>query len=986
MADGKVIIDSKLDNSGLDKGLSEMQGKLKSAGGQMKAIGKKMTKSLTLPIVAAATGAVKMASDFDDSMRKVKATMGDNLGSSTKEANTNFKALREEAMKLGATTAHSASDASGAMKELAQMGFNTNEILAATPIVLDAASAAGLELDFVAKTIASSMNQFGVQIDKEGKNVERFGDVMVKAGQISGTSMDEIGQALEYVGSSASNAGMDIEQTSAYIGILGDNGIKGSKAGTALNSMLRDMKNKVKDGNLEFGNFNVAMYDSNGEMRDMTDIMVDVEKGLEGMSDEQRDAAINAVFGTQSQQALNAILGEGTDKVKDYEDQLKNANGTSKKAAEEMEGGIGGAFRALKSATEGLAIAFGDVLAPMVQKVAESIADLFLKFTELSDGQKKLIVGVLAAVAAIGPLLMLLGGIVSVVGTVSTAIGVFTGATATATGAAAGLAAVLGFIASPAGLAILAIGGISANIALLVKDLKEDAIPEVERFGDSVSENTQEAVGAFMDMSEEADVALKSLAWSQEEVTSQMATDMAKQQENITNTLLTAIGDRHEQEKADTIANFENINILNDEQKERLLQGIDERFEEESRITQEGHDRILEIQNLAAEEGRAITHAESEEILSIRNDMTEQSVKIMSENEAEQKVILEKMKENATTISAKEAAEVVKNSNEKKEGVIKEADEQFDKTVEWAIRQRDETGDLSAEEARAVIQEAQTKRDDSVKSAEDMHNKVVREAKNQAKEHVHEVNWSTGEVMSKWEVMKGDVTRKASEMAKNTKNKFSEMSESASTKMGEVKKWVNTNIVDAAKDVKDKAGDMAKDLGKNLSEMASDASTKMDDVKTAVSTGISNALTAVSSKFQDFKDAGATIGGNIASGISSAMSKVKEAAGNLVSAARDFLPFSPAKVGPLKDLNKLNFGGPISDSIEKAIPSVQAEMNHLLRLPNASYTRSAGVGSDSINNSKTYGDTNITIVSPKNTPSENAREIKRVGRELSLGY
>lgn len=986
MADGKVIIDSKLDNSGLDKGLSEMQGKLKSAGGQMKDIGKKMTKSLTLPIVAAATGAVKMASDFDDSMRKVKATMGDNLGSSTKEANTNFKALREEALKLGSTTAHSASDASGAMKELAQMGYDTNEILAATPIVLDAASAAGLELDFVAKTIASSMNQFGVEIDKEGKNVERFGDVMVKAGQISGTSMDEIGQALEYVGSSASNAGMDIEQTSAYIGILGDNGIKGSKAGTALNAMLRDMKNKVKDGNLEFGDFNVAMYDSNGEMRDMTDIMVDVEKGLEGMSDEQKDAAINAVFGTQSQQALNAILGEGTDKVKDYEDQLKNANGTSKKAAEEMEGGIGGAFRNLKSATEGLAIAFGDVLAPMVQKVAEFIADLFLKFTELSDGQKKMIVGVLAAVAAIGPLLMLLGGITSIVGTVSTAIGVLTGATATATGAAGGLAAVLGFIASPAGLAVAAIGGIVIAGKKLYDHLQKDAIPEVERFGDSVSENTQEAVGAFMDMSEEADVALKELAWSQEEVTTEMAESMKEQQGNITNALLEAIDDRHQKETEATQEQFANIDSLSEEQKAKILERMDERFEEESLKTQEGHDRINEIVETAAAEERSITDAESKEILRIREDMTKQAVEVMSQNELEQKAILEKMEQNSGTITAREAAEVVRNATKKKDDVIKEAEDQYDETIAWAIQQRDEAGTLSAEEAADVIAEAEAKRDESVSAAEEMHEKVVDEAKRQAKDHVHEVDWSTGEIKSKWEVMKGDVTRKASEMAKNARDKFSEMSESASTKMGEVKKWVNTNIVDAAKDIRDKAGDMARDLGKNLSGMASDASTKMNDVKTAVSTGISNALTAVSSKFQDFKDAGATIGGNIASGISSAMSKVKEAAGNLVSAARDFLPFSPAKVGPLKDLNKLNFGGPISDSIEKAIPSVQAEMNHLLRLPNASYAKNVGMGSSSVDNRKTYGDTNITIVSPQNTPSENAREIKRVGRELSLGY
>src|SRR5699024_588044 len=137
---------------------------------------------------------------------------------------------------------------------------------------------------------------------------------------------------------------------------------------------------------------------------------------------------------------------------------------------------------------------------------------------------------------------------------------------------------------------------------------------------------------------------------------------------------------------------------------------------------------------------------------------------IMSKNEVEQRIILEKMVENASNLSALEAAEVVKNSLEKKEAVIADAEEQFDETYAWAIRQRDELGTLTAEQAQEIIDNAREQRDESIAAAAEMHNNVVKHAKEQADEHVNRVNWETGEVLSKWQWLVQETNKLSAKM------------------------------------------------------------------------------------------------------------------------------------------------------------------------------------------------------------------------------
>jgi TP901 family phage tail tape measure protein len=274
--------------------------------------------------------------------------------------------------------------------------------------MLNLASAASMDLSSAADIVTDTMSAFGM----EATEAEKAADIFAKTMSSSNTDVTQLGEAMKYVGASANAAGMDLEQTNAILGKLADAGLKGSTGGTVLAGMLREVQANAKDGAIAIGETSVAVYDAQGNMRDMTSILADVEKATKGMSNEQRNAALSAVWGAEAIRGVNIIMESGTDSVRELEDALRNSAGASEEMKNKMEGGIGGAFRSLKSATEGLAIAFGEILAPYIQSLAEKITSLVQWFSGLSDGMKKTILIVAGIAATIGPVLLILGHLI----------------------------------------------------------------------------------------------------------------------------------------------------------------------------------------------------------------------------------------------------------------------------------------------------------------------------------------------------------------------------------------------------------------------------------------------------------------------------------------------------------------------------------------------------------------------------------------------
>lgn len=220
-------------------------------------------------------------------------------------------------------------------------------------------------------------------------------------------------EALKYAGGEAASAGMDLQQTTAILGMFGDTGLKGSAAGTTFVSMLNDMKKNADDGAIAVGDMSIALYDAEGNMRDLGTIMTEVETATDGMSGATRDAALSNIFGVEAMKGVNSILAQGTDRYRELEEATYNSAGAAEEMADTMEDNIGGAFRAMWSAIEGLMIAIGDHLKPYIQDAADVIGRFATKFSEMSDGAQRFIIIGGAIAAAIGPMLLAFGWLMS---------------------------------------------------------------------------------------------------------------------------------------------------------------------------------------------------------------------------------------------------------------------------------------------------------------------------------------------------------------------------------------------------------------------------------------------------------------------------------------------------------------------------------------------------------------------------------------------
>lgn len=391
------------DSSGV---ISKLNEGFISSGKTMQSWGTTASKYITAPLAGIGTAALWTTAKFDDSMSKVAAISG--------ATGDEFDELRGKALELGSTTAHSASAAADAMGYLALAGWDTNQILEATPALLNLASAAGMDLATSADIVSDQMSAFQMEAEQAAQAADMFAATQSSAN----TDVLQLGEALKYAGAAANASGMDMAQTNAILGVLADNSIKGSMAGTTFTSMLSDMRKNADDGTFAMGDMSVALYDAQGNMRDLGTIMGEIEQATQGMNTATRDAALGNVFGEQAMKGVNAMLSAGSDRYRELEDTIRDSAGASAHAAEIMEDNIGGAIRGMRSAIEGFMITIGDHLKGPISEGAKFISDLALRFSNLNPGVQKSIVimGVLAA--AIGPVLMVLGTLMTVIGTI----------------------------------------------------------------------------------------------------------------------------------------------------------------------------------------------------------------------------------------------------------------------------------------------------------------------------------------------------------------------------------------------------------------------------------------------------------------------------------------------------------------------------------------------------------------------------------------
>ncbi|RFU61205.1 hypothetical protein D0466_18460 [Peribacillus glennii] len=287
----------------------------------------------------------------------------------------------------------------------------------------------------------------------------------------------------------------------------------------------------------------------------------------------------------------------------------------------------------------------------------------------------------------------------------------------------------------------------------LYKHLKEEQIPALDSFGNKVSDSTSKAVLGYKKLNYEATTELNELLWSGTTITKKISNDLSGKFAEMARKISSSMKKEFDQSYSHMNTFFQNSKALTGKEEQAILNKIKGKQIEREKSLQHMQNRLKAITNRAAKEKRDITEGEQREINHILNRMMNMAVQTMSKGEVEEKAIMERLKNASGSITARQAAETIRNSLKSKNAAIKDAVTKRDKVIAAAIRERDETGSISAKEAAKIIREANRQHDHAVKKAKSMHKNVVKEAKEQAGSHGRYIDEETGKVKTGWNLM-----------------------------------------------------------------------------------------------------------------------------------------------------------------------------------------------------------------------------------------
>lgn len=424
--------DGKLNWEGLKKGGSAT----KALGEGITDLGRSMTLGLTVPIVAAGGAATSVAAGFDDAMSQVQGALGG--------ASADMDGLRNLALQLGADTVFSATESAQAMVELAKGGLTEAQIKGgALAASMDLAAAGQLNLADAAATTVQMMGSFGLGAG----DATRIANALAGAANASSADVSDLTQAMSQCSAQASLAGWSLEDTAAALALFADHGVKGSDAGTSLKTMLQRLAAPTDQAAEAIAAYGLNIRDSNGRMKDISGIADELTGKLGGLSDAERDAALQTIFGSDASRAAAILMQSGSEGLAKYIAATNDAT-AAETMANAQKGELSWALENMGGAVESASIAFGTALAPAITAVAGVIGNVAEAFASLPAGVQTGIAVVLALVAALGPLLMVIGSVVAALPAISEGFAVLGGALAIPLAPAAAVVAAIAAIAA----------------------------------------------------------------------------------------------------------------------------------------------------------------------------------------------------------------------------------------------------------------------------------------------------------------------------------------------------------------------------------------------------------------------------------------------------------------------------------------------------------------------------------------------------------
>ena len=370
---------------------------LKKVGEVTSSLGKKLTAGLTLPILGAGVASTKIAGDFEGSMNKVSAISG--------ATGKDLQSLEDLAKQMGATTKFSASESADALSYMGMAGWKTQDMISGLPGVLNLAAAGGTDLALTSDIVTDGLTAMGLT----AKDTDKFVDIMAATCSNANTNVELMGETLKYVGPVAGSLGIEMDDLSVAIGLMGNAGIKGSNAGTALRAGLTNLVKPTKEMANAMKKYGVELVTNKDGSVDLMGTMANLRTVLGELDQTTQAQALSAIFGKEAMSGWAAIVNASEGDFNKLSEAIANSEGTAKSMSDTMMKGMNGALTEMKSALEGVAITIGERLTPFMEKLADGVSKVCDWFQNLSPTTQTFVMVVAGLLAALGPLLVLIG-------------------------------------------------------------------------------------------------------------------------------------------------------------------------------------------------------------------------------------------------------------------------------------------------------------------------------------------------------------------------------------------------------------------------------------------------------------------------------------------------------------------------------------------------------------------------------------------------
>jgi TP901 family phage tail tape measure protein len=370
VADYSVTGDTSLDTSGFTKGISSMT----VAAGNLIS---DLVKTAGSKLAGLAQSSVGVGMTFDASMSQVAATMGTTVDQ--------ISNLTKVAKEMGSTTKFTATQAADALNYLALAGYDANKAAEVLPSVLNLAAAGGMDLAYASDLVTDAMASLNLEANKQ--NVDDFGNKLAMAASKANANVSQLGEAILTVGGTAANLKGGTTELTTALGLLANVGIKSAEGGTHLRNIILALQSPTDDAAKKMQALGLQVYDAQGNMRGLDEILGDLNAAMQGMTQGQKDSIINQLFNKTDLAAVNGLLAAQGEQWDTLAAQIDNADGAMGQMAETQIDNLQGAMTILSSAFEGLQLAVYDELEPTLTDVVKWGTDCISQLsTALTEG------------------------------------------------------------------------------------------------------------------------------------------------------------------------------------------------------------------------------------------------------------------------------------------------------------------------------------------------------------------------------------------------------------------------------------------------------------------------------------------------------------------------------------------------------------------------------------------------------------------------